>query len=82
MVPTLKQGQLVWASSFKNPKVGDVVVAVQNGREVVKRVDAITDSWQVRLLGDNTQASTDSRQLGSIPKRHIQGVVFWPNTKR
>lgn len=82
MCPTLNEGQIVWSSPFKTPKVGDVVVAVQNGREVVKRVDTITDDWQVKLLGDNPHHSTDSRQLGSIPKRNILGVVIWPNTKR
>ena len=82
MYPTLKEGQIVWSSPFKTPKVGDVVIAVQKDREVIKRIESITDDWQVKLLGDNQQSSTDSRQLGSIPKRNIQGVVIWPKTNR
>lgn len=82
MLPTLKKGQLVWATHFKTPKVGDVVVALQNGREVIKRIGQISDGWQVQLLGDNPAHSTDSRHLGTIPMRNITGVVIWPNIKR
>jgi len=82
MEPTLLEGRVIIATTFKTPKVGDVVVAVQNGREVVKRISKITNDWQVTLLGDNQGHSTDSRHHGSIPKRKILGVVVWPKTAR
>ena len=78
MLPTLKDGQLVIVSTFRSPQVGDVVVAILNKREVIKRITAISKDWHVQLLGDNSSASTDSRHHGSIPKRHILGVVIWP----
>ncbi len=80
MLPTLKPGQIVLVSHFKTLRVGSVVVALQNSREVVKRIASITGDWQLQLLGDNQVASTDSRQLGTVPKRHVLGVVIWPNT--
>lgn len=81
MLPTLKNGQLVGISSFKKPKVGDVVMAVQNKREVIKRIASIHHNWQVELRGDNTAASTDSRLHGTISMRNVQGVVVWPRLK-
>lgn len=82
MKPTLTDGQIVCVTPFLTPKVGHVVVAILNGREVVKRIATITDDWQVQLLGDNTSQSSDSRKYGTIPKRKILGVVIWPKTNR
>ncbi len=81
MEPTLRSGQYVLVSLFKRAGVDSVVVAIQNSREVIKRVSHISDNGQVTLLGDNLDASTDSRTHGTIPLRHVLGVVVWPNTK-
>ena len=81
MKPTLKNGQIVVTSLFKKPKVGHVVIAIQNKREVVKRIVAIHKDWQVDLRGDNPTASTDSRTHGTVPLRCVQGVVIWPRLK-
>ena len=78
MMPSYKHGQFVLVSELKQPKQGDVVVALQGNREVIKRVVAIHHNWQVDLRGDNSSQSTDSRTLGTVPLRHIIGVVVWP----
>ena len=78
MLPSLKPNQIVLVSHFKKPQVGSVVVAILNKREVIKRVAAIDERGRVTLLGDNQEASTDSRVHGTIPHRHILGVVVWP----
>jgi phage repressor protein C with HTH and peptisase S24 domain len=81
MLPAYKNGQLVIASYFHKPKVGYVVVAVQNGREVLKRVVAIDSNHMVELIGDNKLHSTDSRHYGKVPIRKVLGVVVWPKVK-
>lgn len=81
MSPTLKHGQYVLVSGLATPKTGDVVVAVQNKKEVVKRIHAIHDDWTIELRGDNKEESIDSRDYGTITKRKVQGVVIWPKTK-
>ena len=79
MHPAYKDGQLVVVSHFKKPVKGSTVIAVQNGKEVMKRIESIDSNQMVELRGDNTEHSTDSRKYGKIPKRHILGVVIWPN---
>lgn len=77
MVPTLREGQIVWAHGFRSFKPGQIVIACVNGREIIKRIDSISGG-KVFLLGDNETKSTDSRKFGSIPDTNIEGVVFWP----
>lgn len=77
MVPTLNEGQLIFAHQIRNFKEGQVVVAYVNGREVIKRISKI-DKGNILLEGDNKKHSTDSRTYGPIPDTNIEGVVFWP----
>lgn len=77
MYPTLKNGQIILALAVREFREGQVVVAFQNGREVIKRIESIEDG-KIFLLGDNTNASTDSRHNGSITDDKIEGIVFWP----
>lgn len=81
MKPTLTHGQLVIVSGFRDPKVGDVVVAIQNRKEVIKRVVGIKENWMLDLRGDNYAESIDSRDYGPVTMRQIQGVVVWPRVK-
>lgn len=76
MEPSLYDGRFVLARK-KPPRVGDVVVALQNGREVVKRISSVQDDHYI-LLGDNGAHSTDSRTLGGVDRQNIRGVVVWP----
>lgn len=73
MEPTLTAGQIVIAWR-KAPKVGDIVVAKINSKEVLKRVTK-SDTKRVYLLGDNLAKSTDSREYGWIPVASVRGVV-------
>jgi signal peptidase I len=82
MKPTLKHGQYVVVSSLSTPKIGDVVVAVQGNKEVIKRVVAIKNDWLFDLRGDNSEDSVDSRDYGHVTKRMLQGVVVWPRVKK
>jgi len=74
MSPTLHSSQVVlgW---YKKPAVGDIVLARQAGREVVKRVEAIK-SGKVYLVGDNRTESHDSRHYGSVEFRDIIGSIM------
>jgi nickel-type superoxide dismutase maturation protease len=78
MYPTYKNGQVVVVSPLKKAKVGSVVMAVQNKREVMKRIVKITNDHMVELRGDNAEESTDSRTLGPVTMNAILGVVVWP----
>ncbi len=80
MLPTLKPGQLVIFTHARNYKVGDVVLAFQNGREVVKRIKDYSQG-QAFLVGDNSEKSTDSRVLGWLVDRHIHGKLLFPRRR-
>ncbi len=86
MAPTLRPGQLVLVARGLRPRAGDIVVVEgPNGVEMVKRVSAGPgdeampgwilgpDEWLV--LGDNREASTDSREFGALPTEAIIGRV-------
>jgi type IV secretory pathway protease TraF len=74
MRPALAPGKVVVGWRFKRPRVGDIVVAYHNSREIIKRVADISDS-KYFLLGDNPEASTDSRAFGWLAKNQIKAVV-------
>jgi len=58
MTPTLIPGQLIVATGLLKPKVGRIVIARKDDREIVKRVVA-TNSDEIKLAGDNTNAAHD-----------------------
>lgn len=74
MAPTLQSGQVVagWRRRFA---VGDIVLARQANREVVKRVKSIKDG-RVYLVGDNSEDSQDSRHYGPVEFRDIIGSIM------
>ena len=78
MVPTFAHGRVVIGWRFRRPQLGDVVIARHHRMELIKRISAMQDG-QVFLLGDNAEASTDSRQFGWLPTTAIIAVVV---TKR
>ncbi|MGB3023313.1 MAG: S26 family signal peptidase [Candidatus Saccharimonadales bacterium] len=72
MQPTLSQGQVVVCMTRGTYRVGDIIVALVGGREVVKRI--IRDHGDtVWLAGDNARHSTDSRHYGAVDKSAILG---------
>ena len=83
MAPALVRGERVLVNRaaywFSRPRPGDVVV-LRDPREpnrlLVKRIErpAGRDAWEV--VGDNPDASTDSRAFGPIRRGHIVGKVW------
>ena len=80
MQPYLKQGQVVFAMK-KKPRIGDVVIAKQNNREVIKRLTSICNEG-LYLKGDNASASSDSRTYGRINESDILGIVIFKFTPK
>ena len=59
------------------PPLGAVVVAwhpSQPRLRLIKRLESLSNAGMM-LLGDNPSSSTDSRQLGPIPRSALIGVV-------
>jgi len=84
MAPTLLPGERLLAVRLRRPpRPGEVVLAPDprhRGRELVKRVRAVTPSG-VSLRGDNPAFSTDARAFGAIPAADVGWRVvgrFWP----
>ena len=74
MLPGLVPGSVVvaWKRAMH---AGDIVIARQAAREVVKRVENIKGD-RVYLRGDNSLESSDSREFGPVKKEDILGVVM------
>jgi hypothetical protein len=77
MLPGLKPGQLVLASSLVNPKIGCLIILKHDGLEKIKRLVKVSDH-KIYVEGDNSLSSTDSRQFGWINKSTILASVIWP----
>ena len=75
MLPGLKPGTVVIAGRRRAARVGEIVIARQAGREVVKRVHGL-ESGRYILRGDNSSESVDSREFGPVRKEDILGVVM------
>ena len=82
MLPLLHPGDEIlinpYAYQKSLPKIGDIVVTMhpkQDSLDIVKRVTAISQNGDCFLTGDNLDASTDSRNWGTIKHQHIVGKV-------
>lgn len=76
MKPALFEGDIVIGVRYKRPKVGDIVIAKQRGREVIKRVDVIKKK-KVYLVGDNKRHSSDSRHYGPVTQKSVLAVALF-----
>ena len=84
MLPALRSGdwvivdRLAWEHS--EPCEGEVAL-VRDPRDprrtLVKRIGICEPGGEFFLLGDNAEASTDSRTLGSFPPEALLGRVRW-----
>jgi nickel-type superoxide dismutase maturation protease len=83
MVPSFRADDRVLVNKlayrFASPKPGDFIV-VRDPRSpqrlLLKRIEqAEGDRW--RVLGDNPDASTDSRTFGSVSRDQILGKVWF-----
>lgn len=79
MSPILKHGQLVIGLRWLPPRQGAVVILRHEGKEKIKKISEMSQG-NIYVVGNNTEASTDSRQFGWLPKKSIIGVVIWPRT--
>lgn len=61
---------------WRKPKVGDVVAVVHPKQKIpiIKRIEKMTEDGVI-IKGDNREQSTDSRQLGVIPRKFLIGKV-------
>jgi nickel-type superoxide dismutase maturation protease len=79
MVPAFRHGDrlLVWLRApRRTPRVGKVVLVALPDRPLsVKRLVAVEEDG-IRVEGDNSLGSTDSRQLGTLPVSALRGVVL------
>ena len=82
MLPSLNPGDRLVVRRVKHPGVeltGRIVVARdprENGNLVIKRFTGL-DGDSFILLGDNPEASTDSRFLGSFASGSLMGTVVY-----
>ena len=77
MMPSYSPGQTIVITTARHFKVGDVVVAFMNGKEVLKRIVDMHEG-SVFLEGDNHEKSKDSRHYGWLADRHVVGKVTFP----
>lgn len=77
MLPHLVPGKIVLAWGFGRPKIGDVVILTHDGLEKVKRIAHI-EGERLYVIGDNAEASTDSRQFGPVDRTAVLAKVIWP----
>ena len=80
MNPNYRNGQTVVVSYLGRYNTGDVVVAMMDGREVIKRISKMSNG-KMYLIGDNKHKSTDSRTHGWIMETHLLGKVVWPKKR-
>ena len=80
MAPRLGAGKIVLAVPVRRKlKPGQVVILEHHGKEKIKRIERIDpDKGQLFVIGDNLEASSDSRHFGWITQNSVRGRVFWP----
>ena len=83
MTPALSPAERVLVNKaaywFGPPKAGDVVVVRdprQPARLLIKRIEGPAEDESYRVLGDNPDASTDSRAFGPVRREQIVGKVW------
>ena len=84
MAPALRDADVVLVRRARTVRPGDVVLvtwARRPGQLSVKRARHRTgDGWFV--TGDNTHASTDSRELGAALVHGVVVARLWPRPQR
>ena len=87
MAPAMAPGDLLvvesWTYARRPPRRGELVLAADprdGRREVIKRAYPAADGTFL-LLGDATEASSDSRSFGAVPAEAIRWRAvarYWP----
>jgi nickel-type superoxide dismutase maturation protease len=76
MRPTLEPGDRVVCVRARRVHTGDLVAVhdPRDGRLLVKRVATVDP---LTVVGDNAEASTDSRAFGPVARRDVVGRVVY-----
>jgi phage repressor protein C with HTH and peptisase S24 domain len=75
MQPVYRPGAIVLGLRKQKPRVGSIVIANLNGREIIKRVARMSEQGFF-LLGDNADHSSDSRKYGWFERSAIKSVII------
>lgn len=78
MAPTLNDGDTVLIAPHLKAKPGDIVLAkhpYKQSVKVLKRVAHVDTDGRYNLIGDNPEASSDSRTFGTVPATDLIGNV-------
>lgn len=75
MLPTYKTGDVLVGARWGRPRNGAVVVA-QFGKPLVKRVIRTEPDGRLWLQGDNSAASTDSREFGAVDPKVVEAIIL------
>jgi nickel-type superoxide dismutase maturation protease len=75
MQPTYQPGDTLLGLRWFRPRPGQVVVAHQADRPLIKRIATI-DATGIHLAGDNPARSTDSRHFGPITRAQIEACII------
>lgn len=81
MAPALTPGTVVLGVRFRRLRPGDIVIIRHGGMDKIKRVKLV-EPERVFLIGDNLQASTDSRDFGWLDRKSILARAIWPPKRR
>lgn len=76
MEPALRAGSFALVMKPSKFKIGDIVLFENDKIQMLKRISKIEKNLYY-LIGDNDQASLDSRDFGWISKNKIYGKVIW-----
>ena len=81
MAPKLRPGQLIIGTPlFRKLHPGQVVIVERNHKELIKRIERVdVDNDRLFLVGDNLEASTDSRHFGWVEEKEVKARVLRPN---
>ena len=83
MYPTLKDGDTLLINTTVEPKDGDIIILdtsdmegwENKSKQIVKRYYAKYSTDGYYVMGDNSEHSYDSRQVGEFDKECLLGVV-------
>lgn len=83
MDPTMHSGQLFIVNKIAymlhQPRIGDIVQAYRPDAPnelIVKRIVEIPNPYLYFVVGDNVNASTDSRNFGPVHRSLIKGKIM------
>ena len=80
MLPSLKQGDVVFFKKFKEgkseTKPGQIIIFNHPFKNIIciKRISVVNQN-NIEVLGDNIEFSEDSNKFGAVKNKNIIGIV-------